>query len=164
MNSIIQESKKYLLQLINTLENLIKISFNDINNLCIWNILILSCNYTFIDIIKGIFSTNLTLFIQRSVRNRSLSFDICLNFRNFVYEKTQPFWKERCDLQQYFEKNIVEIRKSDKIQLRNVYTGIHNITHSLSSSSKNLINYNLLRNSIYFGGKLLDYVNEECPR
>ncbi|RIA79941.1 hypothetical protein C1645_839603 [Glomus cerebriforme] len=150
---LINNNKKFLLQLLLQYDKSFSLSFSSLNSLSfLWS---LSSNYTlnFIDLVKGIVPKVLFDFIFSFVKNNSITLDILFQFYNNIYKEFMEFvWIPRCEIQLVLERSH-NIHRKQKFIRRNSSNPRSNSSSSYNSSNVPLLlDQNSLRNSIYFGG------------
>ncbi|RGB37463.1 hypothetical protein C1646_756892 [Rhizophagus diaphanus] len=70
-----------------------------INKMTFWDRAYSESKITFIDIIKGIISCELSAYTSLIFNNRSLQEKFLILLQNFIFEKSWGFWIDRCTRQ-----------------------------------------------------------------
>ena len=98
-SSIIIKSKALLIELLEY-----NYDTPSIDQMQIWSTTVNS-QFSFVDLIKGIVPSCLSELINSSISPRANANAILSHFMHFIFEQSQEIWKERCSLQNNFEKS-----------------------------------------------------------
>lgn len=79
-------------------------------------------NFSFIDLIKGIFPMGLSDFLKDELKMNlkdriQISTAYLASYLNFIYDETKIIWNKRCDIQIKKEK-LMKVSKKDKLNAK----------------------------------------------